>query len=402
MAKRWNRVEIVVGLIVLGIGGILLGVAGLFIYMSATATPLHPDAQQLSAVAQSDPAAKHAAAVERARAAIRTSVAEQNLPGLSVAVGTGGDLVWAEGFGWADIDTKTPVTPDTRFRIGTLSTVLTSAAAGLLIEQQKLHLDEQIQTYVPEFPKTPYPVTLRHLMAHTAGVRNDSGDEGELFGEHCERPSEGVQHVADDELRFEPGTQYRFSNYSWIMVSAAIEAAADEPFLMFMQKRIFEPLRMDDTMPDSLTETIQDRATDYFPKFAADPRYGPDPMRDINLSCYAGAAVFRSTPSDLVRFAIAVNNGTLLRPETVKLLQSAQKLSNGQETGYGLGWDLETVSVAGRQTPWVGHDGDVLGGVASTLVTLPEHGLVIAVVSNTSYSDTPAIALKIAEAFAAR
>lgn len=401
MAKRWNRVEIVVGLIVLGIGGILLGVAGLFVYMSATATPLHPDAQQLSSVAQSDPAAKYAAAVARARAAMRASIAEQNLPGLSVAVGAGGDLVWAEGFGWADIDKKTPVTPDTRFRIGTLSTVLTSAAAGLLLEQQKLKLDEQIQTYVPEFPKTQFPVTLRHLMAHTAGVRNDSGDEGELFGEVCERPGEGVQHVADDELRFEPGTQFRFSNYSWIMVSAAIEAAADEPFLMFMQKRIFEPLRMDDTMPDSLTEAIQDRATDYFPKFASDPRYGPDPMRDINLSCYAGAAVFRSTPSDLVRFAIAINNGTLLKPETVKLLQSAQKLSAGQETGYGLGWDLETVSVAGRQTPWIGHDGEVLGGVAATLTTLPEHGLVIAVVSNTSYSDTPALALKIAEAFAA-
>ena len=400
MAKRWNRVEVVVGLIVLGIGAVLLGVAGLFVYMSATATPLHPDAQQLSSVPQSDPDAKFRAAVDRARAAIRASVAEQNLPGLSVAVGIGGDLVWAEGFGWADIDKKTPVTPATRFRIGTLSTALTSAAAGLLIERQALKLDEPIQAYVPEFPKTQYPVTVRHLMAHTAGVRNDGGDEGELFSRVCERPGEGVQHVADDELRFEPGTQYRFSNYSWIMVSAAIEAAANEPFLMFMQKQIFEPLRMDDTLPDSLTETIQDRATDYFPKFASDPRYGPDPMREINLSCYSGAGVFRSTASDLVRFAIAINDGKLLKPETVKLLQTSQQLSSGEETGYGLGWDLETVTVAGKQTQWIGHDGDVLGGVAASLATLPAHGMVIAVLSNTSYSDAPALALKIAEAFA--
>lgn len=400
MAKRWNRVEIVVGLIVLGIGAVLLGVAGLFVYMSATATPLHPDAQQLSSVTQADPSTKFAAAVDRARAAMRASVAEQNLPGVSVAVGIGSDLVWSEGFGWADLDKKTPMTPETRMRIGTLSTALTSAAAGLLIEKQALELDKQIQAYVPEYPKTQYPVTVRHLMAHTAGIRNDGGDEGELFGKVCERPAEGVQQVSSDELRFEPGTQYRFSNYSWIAVSAAIEAAANEPFLVFMQKQIFEPLRMDDTMPDSLTETIQDRATDYFPKFAADPRYGPDPMRDINLSCYAGAAVFRSTPSDLVRFALAINNGTLLKPETVKLMQTSQKLSTGQETGYGLGWDLETVTVAGRPTPWIGHDGDVLGGVAATLATLPEHGLVIAVQSNTSYSDTPALALKIAEAFA--
>jgi serine beta-lactamase-like protein LACTB len=400
VAKRWNRVEIVVGLIVLGIGGILLGVAGLFIYMSATATPLHPDAQQMSSVAHPEAAQQFAGAIDRARQTMRASVAEQNLPGLSVAVAVDGNLVWAEGFGWADIDNKTPVTPDTRFRIGTISTALTSAAAGLLIEQQALELDESIQTYVPEFPKTPFPVTLRQLMGHTAGVRNDSGDEGELFGQTCQGPVEGVAHVADDQLRFEPGTQYQFSNYSWIMVSAAIEAASREPFLMFMQKRIFEPLRMDDTLPDSLTEPIQDLATPYFPKFAADPRYGPDPMREINLSCYAGASVFVSTPSDLVRFVNALNGGTLLKPETVQLLQSSQTLTSGQETGYGLGWDRETVTVAGKQTPWIGHDGDVLGGVTGTLAMLPEHKLTIVVLSNISYSDTPALALKIADAFA--
>ena len=402
MARRWNKVEIVVGLIVLGIGAVLIGVGGLFVYMSATATPLHPDTQRMSSVADANPAQQWSAAIDRARQAMRASVAEQNLPGLSVAAAVNGELVWAEGFGWADIDTQVPVTPETRFRIGTLSTVLTSAAAGVLIEKQALKLDEAIQTYVPEFPATQYPVTVRHLMAHTAGVRNDGGDEGELFSQDCDRPAEGVQKVADDELRFEPGTQYRYSNYSWIMVSAAIETAAREPFLMFMQKQIFEPLRMDNTLADSLTETIQDRTTDYFPKFASDPRYGPDPMRDINLSCYAGSSVFLSTPSDLIRFATALTDGKLLKPDTVKLLQTSQQLTTGQETGYGLGWDLETVTVAGKPTPWIGHDGDVLGGVASSLAILPEHNITIAVLANISYSDAPGLALKIAEAFAAR
>ena len=402
MAKRWNRVEIVVGLIVLGIGGVLLGVAGLFVYMSATATPLHPDAQQMSSVPQSKSPQQWAGAIERARQAMRASVAEQNLPGLSVAVAIDGNIVWAEGFGWADIEKKTPVTPGTRFRIGTISTVLTSAAAGLLSETGALKLDEPIETYLPEFPKTQSIVTVRHLMGHTAGVRNDGGDEGELFGQHCQSPAEGVNHVADDQLRFEPGTQFQFSNYSWIMVSAAIEAASKESFLMFMQKQIFERLRMDDTLPDSLTEPIEDLATPYFPKFAADPRYGPDPMREIDLSCYAGASVFVSTPSDLVRFATAFNGGKLVKPETVQLLQAPQKLASGHDTGYGLGWDLETVTIAGRQTPWVGHDGDLLGGVTGTLATLPEHKLTVAVLANISYSNTPALTIKIADAFAAR
>lgn len=401
MARGWNRTETWVGLIVLGIGGVLLAVAGLFVYRSATATPLFPEADSVPTVEdRTAPAFRDA--IERARDQMRASVAEQNLPGLSIAVGMNGEIVWAEGFGWADIDRRSPVTPVTRFRIGTASTALTSAAAGLLIEQQRLALDDEIQKHVPEFPRKQWPVTVRQLMAHTAGIRSDGGDEGPLFGEQCERPSDGVRLVADGDLRFEPGTDYRFSNYGWIMISAAIEAASGEPFLAFMQKHIFSPLRMDDTLPDSLTETIQDRATAYFPKFAADPRYGPDPMRDINLSCYAGASVFMSTPSDLVRFAMAINSGKLLRPDTVALLQTSQRLTTGTETGYGLGWDLETVTVAGAPARWIGHDGDVLGGNTATLVTFPDRGLVVSVLSNTSYADTPALVLKVAEAFAQR
>ena len=76
---------------------------------------------------------------------MRTSI-EQNLPGLSVAVGAGGDIVWAEGFGWADLEKQAKVAPDTRFRIGTASVALTSAAVGLLLEKGRLKLDDEIQT----------------------------------------------------------------------------------------------------------------------------------------------------------------------------------------------------------------------------------------------------------------
>jgi len=183
-------------------------------------------------------------------------------------------------------------------------------------------------------------------------------------------------------------------------VSAAIEKAADELFLSFMRKHIFEPLGMDDTEADSSIAATADRATSYFPRFAADPRYGPDVMRDLDLSCYAGSSVFVSTPSDLVRFAIAINSGKLLKPETVELLQAPQRLKAGEETGYGLGWDLETETVNGAPTRIVGHDGDLLGGRVASLMTFPDQKIVVSVISNTSYADTGAVALKIAAAFA--
>ena len=397
MSKR--RIETWLAVVVAGIGLLLTAILGLFGYVSLTSTPLHPDARNVSSVTHSASAPKWADAVERGRQIVRASLAEQNLPGLSVAVGAEGDIVWAEGFGWADLERRLPVAPEMKFRIGTASTVLTSAAAGLLLQKGRLKLDEVIQAYVPAYPQKQWPMTLRQVMGHVAGVPSDGGDEGPLFSKHCERPVDAVRFFANQSLRFEPGTEYRYSRYGWILVSAAIEAAAEEPFLTLMRTQIFEPLGMNDTLADSATEAIPNRVTAYFPRFAANPRYGPDLMREIDYSCYAGSSVFLSTPSDLVRFAMAINSGKLLQPATVQLLQTSQRLTSGQETGYGLGWDLESVALGGQQTRVVGHDGDSLGGMVASFMTFPEHGIVVAVTSNISYAGTDSLTVKIAQAF---
>ncbi|HEX5217353.1 MAG TPA: serine hydrolase domain-containing protein [Vicinamibacterales bacterium] len=399
MSKR--RIPIWVLLIGLAPGVLIAAIAGLWVYMSATARPLHPELKDVPSVADSVPSPKWAGAVEQARQIARAGLSDQNLPGLSIAVGVGGEIVWAEGFGYADIDTRTKVDPDTRFRIGTASVALTSAAVGLLLEQGRLKLDDEIQTYVPEYPKKPWPVTLRQLMAHTAGVTTDGGDEGP-FDEQCLRPVDALKIFGRDPLRFEPGTRFRYSSYGWMLVSAAIEAAAGESFVPFMRKRIFEPLGMDRMKVDSAVEPNPDRATFYFPRFAADPRYGVDLNRVMDFSCYAGASAFLATPSDLVRFGMAINRGKLLPPPTVQLLQTSQRLPSGEETGYGLGWDLETVTLAGEQTTVVGHDAEAMGGMIGSFMIFPKQGLVLAVTSNIGYADTFAVGVKIGEAFAAR
>jgi CubicO group peptidase (beta-lactamase class C family) len=169
-----------------------------------------------------------------------------------------------------------------------------------------------------------------------------------------------------------------------------------------MQEQIFEPLGMRDTIAESATAPIANRATPYFPRFAADPRYGLHLMRPIEYSCYSGSSIFLSTPSDLVRFGMAMTGGTLLKPDTVRLLQTTQRLASGEETGYGLGWDLESVTLAGAQTRWVGHEGTSLGGMVASLLLFPEQGIVVSAISNISYADTEGLGVKIAQAFAER
>lgn len=375
-----------------------MGVHG---YMVATATPLHPDPAQVPSITHVAPARQWAGAAAQGRQAVRAGLTEQNLPGLSVAVGAGGDIVWAEGFGWADLDNRVAVAPTMRFRIGAASMALTSVAVGLLLDKNRLNLDDEVQTYVVSFPKKQWPVTLRQLMGHTAGIRSDAGDE-EPLSVRCERTAEGLQRFAERPLLFEPDTRYRYSTYGWILVSAAVEGAAEEPFFTFMRTQVFEPLGMHDTRADAAAEPIPDRATFYYPRYAADPRYGLHLAREGDYSCFAGAGAFLSTPSDLVRFGMAVSGGKLLQPATVKMLQTPQRLTSGAGTGYGLGWELATVPLAGEPTPMVGHDSEFTIGGSASLAMFPDRGIVVAVTSNISFADTSSVAVKIAEAFAAQ
>lgn len=376
------------------VGGIALtGVVGLVAYLSAI-PPLHPSAEAVQSVAQPPAAQKWAVAIEEGRRLARARVTEQNLPGLSVGVGTGGELVWAEGFGWADVEQRVSVTPDVRFRIGHVSKALTSAAVGLLVEQGRLHLDEEIQTYVPQFPRKQWPVTVRRLMGHVAGFRHYRDTEwGDKPLAHCQLAREGLRNFANDPLMFEPETQYRYSTYGWVLVSAAVEAAAQRPFFEFMRTGIFMPLGMTATISDAPRESVPDRATSYY------RRFGREVTSSVDYSCFAGAAGFLSTPSDLVRFGMALTSGRLLQASTVRMLQTRQQLTSGEETAYGLGWTLETVELAGGPERLVSHGSRTVEGASTSFLIYPARGLVVAVSANISFANTREIALRIAHIF---
>ncbi|HEX2456070.1 MAG TPA: serine hydrolase domain-containing protein [Vicinamibacterales bacterium] len=125
-----SRKEIWLALIVGAIGLPLAAILGLWAYKSITTPILHPDPQHVRSVTYSDPSRKWTDAVERGRQIMRAGLTQQNLPGLSVAVGVDGDIAWAEGFGWADLENQVRVAPDTGFRVADASKALTSAAVG--------------------------------------------------------------------------------------------------------------------------------------------------------------------------------------------------------------------------------------------------------------------------------
>jgi len=397
---RWKQNA----LTLIGIGVFVVFLAGLGIYtfVMTVSTRLHPNPNEVPSVALAAPSPKWAAAVDQARQLARAGLVRQNLPGLSVAVGVGGEIVWAEGFGWADMERRVPVAPGVRFRIGHASKSLTSAAVGLLLEKGSLHLDDEIQTYVPEFPRKQWPVTLRQLMGHVAGIRHYDSQEDSNPTAHCDRAIDGLKRFADDPLRFEPGTQYGYSTFGWVLVSAAVEAAAKQPLSTFMSTQVFRPLGMTATTFESSAEPMPDRVTFYQRRFTGDGGEGAVPATAVDYSCFAGAGAILSTPSDLVRFGLAINGGHLLQPSTVRKLQTRQILTSGEETEYGLGWMVEEVTLAGEPTRMVHHASRSLKGGTTSFMTFPARGMVVAVTANIANAITRDIALAIAQAFAER
>ena len=387
-------------LILLGVGLLAVGVPGLFVYMRATASKVHPDSQEIPSVMDSAPPAKWAGAAEQVRKMVRTSISENNLAGLSIAVGIDGEIVWTEAFGFADIENRSPVTPSHRFRTGTASIVFTSAAIGLLLDEGRLKLDDEIQKYVPDFPHKPWPVTVRQVMGQVAGFHTEDPDNGVLTSSHCERPADAVAIFAKEPLLFRPGTQYCDSTFGWVLLSAVVEAAAGTPFVTFLNERVFRPLRMVDTFKESVRDPPSDAPTSYNPRFAAKPTYGLTPLPKFDYSCHAGSNGFLSTASDLVRFGMAINRGKLLRPQTVQMLQTPQRLTSGELTSYGLGWEIKTLTLAGGQVQAAGHNGHFWVEEVASLLTVPKRGLAVAVMSNVSFAGTPSVAERIVEAFA--
>lgn len=303
-------------------------------------------------------------------------------------VAIGGEIVWAEGFGWADIDERRPVTPRTRFRIDGIAMTMTAVAVGLLVERGLLDIDSPVRDYVPTFPEKPWPFSTRQLMGHVAGVRHYGDAEEMLYRRmSCTRPLDALAIYADDPLLFEPGTAFGYSNHGWMLVAAVVEAAAGEPFLQFIEREVFEPADLGDTVPDDPTRPAPATTQFYWPFAALDTTTGVEFANNPDNTCLLGAAGLLSTPTDVVKFGNAMLSGRLLRTQTIDLLLTPLELESGESTGHGLGWSVRRIPIgpAAEPTAVLGHDRTSAGGTASLLI-VPDYGLVIAATVNVSYA----------------
>ena len=326
-------------------------------------------------------------AISRSRDIVELGMSRTLAPGAQIAVSRGGRIVWSQSFGCADVELDAPVRTDTRFRIGSVSKPLTAAALGWLVQDGRLDLDAPVQKYVPDFPKKAWPITTRQLAGHLAGIRHYEGDE---FAIRDPYPTvrAGLAIFENDALLFEPGTKFQYSSYGWNLISAVLEGASGETFLDLMQRTVLDPAGMTHTAADRPAPIIPGRAR-FYTRSEKTGRVENAPYVD-NSYKWAGGG-FLSTAEDLVTFANALLDGRLLRPETVQLLWTSMKTTDGKDTDYGIGWTVDRDAKGRRR---VRHSGGAMGGTAN-LVIYPDLRLAVALLVNSDESFTgraPAIA----------
>lgn len=303
-------------------------------------------------------------------AAIEAAMQRDQVPGLSCVVGVGDTMPFRRGFGFADVENEVPATARTVYRLASISKPVTAVLAMQLAERGQLDLDADVSTLVPAWPKKPWPVTTRQLLAHLGGVRHYGGEAESTF--HYTTQTEALPRFAADPLLHAPGTAYHYSTYGFNLVAAVVEARAGQPFAAVVKERIAGPCQATTLQDDDVRRLIRGRAQGYVRE---DGQLRNSALMDGSYKLGGGGLC--SSAEDLVRFAQALVDGRLVAPATLATMWTRQRTTDGKEIEYGLGFRVATDG--GRQV--VTHSG-AQSRVSTMLYLLPEARVVVVVLCN--------------------
>ena len=312
---------------------------------------------------------------------IRKQVADKHIIGVSVGIMQNGQIVFARGYGSADLETGRPVTPATMFAIGSVTKQFTCSALLMLQEQKKLSLNDPVSKYFPRLTKAR-DITLLDLGGHLSGYRDYYPLD--YVDREMAQPAaadEIITRYATRPLDFEPRSRYSYSNTGFLILGRVVEKVSGQPFGPFLSTHIFAPLKL--------------ARTAYEP-----PASGPDMARgytsfalaspipaEPEAKGWAGAAgAIWSTPTDLLTWDRALLDHQLISAASYRILTTPQRLTDGRSSGYGCG---EGVNDRG-QAVTLSHGGAVSGFVAQNTV-VPSTRSALVILSNSDFSPTGAL-----------
>ncbi|MBL8518321.1 MAG: beta-lactamase family protein [Betaproteobacteria bacterium] len=301
-------------------------------------------------------------------------MAEQNVPGLALAVVYKGELRYAKGYGKANIEHDITATPDTVFAIASVSKPLIALGVAKLVEQGKLGWSDPISKHLPGTPDTWRAVTLAHLANHTSGIVRESPA---FEGDKIKSDFEVVAAAYPVPLAFPTGSKMQYCNVCYFALAEVITRTAGEPWPRFMEREVFQPSGAKDTRPTSVRDLVPRRAASYEWK---DGKHHN--VREYVALRPSGA--FLSTVNDLARIEAALTAGRLVKPDALKHAETPARLNDGSvgkmnpnSLGYGIGWEISEQD--GRRR--VAHGGS-LAGFRTMYARYPDEGWAVILLTN--------------------
>lgn len=350
------------------------------------------------------------ARVDQSRALVRELLTANAIPAFSIAVMRADQLLWAQAFGDADLELAVPATPNHRFRLGSVSKVITATLAAQLAAKGMVDLDAGIARYLPDLPAQHHATTLRQLLTHRGGIRHyaDKDDSATAPGPIDKRTylsnADVLAVFIDDPLIAKPGEGPNYSTFGYTLASLVLEAAAKTPFLELIQREIAKPLGLASLCADEPMSLVPNRVSGYHPgdiirkrvpsfpgKFANAPQNNP-------AYKWAGGGLL-ATPTDLARFGTAHLKPGVLDAAALKTLFTVHTERTDRSPPLGLGWRIDTD--ASNRPRW--HHAGGQDGARASLVVYPQQQLSIAFASNVTQTpgDVLTPSAKLADIWAA-
>ena len=313
------------------------------------------------------------------------------IPGAAIAVGVGGQIVWSEGFGYANVETESRADSNTIFRIFSLSKAITAVTLMRLQQAGRIELDRPISGLLTGLPTAVGSATPRQLAGHLGGIRHYRN--GEAWNDrHCETPRDALAIFAADGSVHPPGSAYLYSSWGYALLSRVIEAAGESPFAELVASEVLEPVQMTST---SLGTGIDPSRTTQFYERRGWIRKRNRPAEEVDISCKWGGGAFLATPLDVARMGMSLLEGELLEPAALHTLFTGMKTAAGDGTGYGMGLG---VAIDDAGSTRLVHTGSGAGG-RSAMLMYPTEQLVVVVAANNREEAIVDFAAEVTRAF---
>lgn len=322
-----------------------------------------------------------------------TPMAHAGTPGCAVGVYQEGAVAFARGYGFANLTHDVPITPRTRFTVGSVSKQFTAAAIALLVRAGRLSLDDDVRRFLPELPDLGTPVRVRHLVHHTSGMR----DFWELVGLAGLRFDDGYTSAdmlalaaRQRGLNFPPGSAYRYSNTGYLALGAIVQRVTGQSLRRFADSALFRPLGMHETLfLDDHTEVVPGRALAYTPVPGAAERW----RIDVWNNDLVGQGGIVTTLADLQKWDENFHTGAVGGAAFLALMHEVEPLTSGAPNRYAFGLTVGRY----RGERLVEHTGST-GGYRAALFRFPDRRTSVALLCNRSTVNTAALSLRIADA----